>query len=355
MRAIAIRSLARMYRPAEGLFVFHLRKTPEGAVVAEGLSRRYTAITLIGLAGEAPEAISSVLGGHDIRAVCGGLVSDVARETNLGNVALTLWAGHAVGDPDRGRAVSRILELHPDQQVYPTVEVAWVLAALSLDREAAASDLRDRVARRLIASFNKEAGIFPHVLGASGGLRGHVACFADLVYPIHALSLYHRATGDPEALAAAKRCAEQICRVQGPAGQWWWHYDYRTGRVIEGYPVYAVHQDAMAPLALFAVEETSGEDFSRATRRGLDWLVRSPELDGASLIDEGADVIWRKVARHEPGKLARALQAVASRVHPSLRTPGVDLLFRPGWIDHETRPYHMGWLLYAFPPARADW
>jgi len=51
LRSIAIHSLARMYRPEEQLFAFRLRRNGQGEVL-EGVSRRYTAIALIGLADE---------------------------------------------------------------------------------------------------------------------------------------------------------------------------------------------------------------------------------------------------------------------------------------------------------------
>jgi hypothetical protein len=180
-----------------------------------------------------------------------------------------------------------------------------------------------------------------------------VCCFADLVYPIQALSLRAERLEDPAAGGAARRAAELIVRRQGPDGQWWWHYDVRSGDVVEGYPVYAVHQDAMAPMALFAARCATGTDFSDAVHRGLDWLERSPELGGGSLVDEGAALIWRKVARREPGKLSRSLQAAASGLQRGLRVPGLDLIFPPRAIDHEDRPYHLGWLLHAFPAEPA--
>jgi hypothetical protein len=137
--------------------------------------------------------------------------------------------------------------------------------------------------------------------------------------------------------------------VQGTAGQWWWHYDVRTGRVVEGYPVYTVHQDAMGPMALFALREAGGPDHGASVLRGLGWMSGSPELHGGSLVDPAVGLVWRKVARREPGKLARSLQALASRAHPGLRLPGLDGLLPPGAIDYETRPYEAGWLLYAYP------
>jgi len=95
--------------------------------------------------------------------------------------------------------------------------------------------LAARIAGRLIDSFNHQAGIFPHwpVGACASFLRAHVACFADLVYPTQALALYHRHSGDEQAGAAARRCAQAMAANQGDHGQWWWHYDRRTGDVIE--------------------------------------------------------------------------------------------------------------------------
>jgi hypothetical protein len=353
IRAMAVRSLARMYRPEERLFVFRLRREGAG-VVSEGLSPRYTAITLIGLAEEDEKTVAAVLGAHDLRTVYGRLLEDVPKATNLGDVALTLWAGAALGHPDRRVAVERLRALHPETKAHPTVELAWVLSALTKD-DGAADDVRETAARRLLASFNRHTSVFPHVIGGErqNAIASHVSCFADLVYPTQALSFYARLTGSNEARDAARACADYMCRMQGKDGQWWWHYDYRTGRVLERYPVYAVHQDSMAPMALFAAAEVSGQSYDEAIRRGLVWLESSPELEAGTLVDDHADLIWRKVARREPSKLSRYAQALASRINKSFRVPGLDVLFPPRVVDYEDRPYHLGWVFYAFPPARA--
>lgn len=354
IREIGIRSLGRMYRPEAGLFMFRLRRDRNG-IVSEGISRRYSAIALIGLAGEEDRVVTSVLGGEGLRDVCGRLAGGISRAGNLGDVALAFWASCAVEYPDRRELLERLVRLESAKRVHPAVEVAWALAALCADPDSSSGELRENLAGRLIASFNARSGVFPHQIGENGaGARSHVSCFADMVYPIHALSLYHGLSGDRAALDVAGRCAMRICGEQGPAGQWWWHYDLRTGDVVEPYPVYAIHQDAMAPMALFAHREAGGADFGAHVARGLSWLSGSPELDGGSLIDRDADIIWRKVARSEPGKLSRYAQALASRIHPSLRVPGLNRMFPPVAVDFEDRPYHPGWVLYAFPKERTE-
>jgi hypothetical protein len=114
--------------------------------------------------------------------------------------------------------------------------------------------------------------------------------------------------------------------------------------------VYSVHQDSMVPMALFALAKACGRDYSASIEKGLHWLANPPEIPG-TLVDTERDVIWRKVARREPGRLVTRLQAMASYIHPAIRLPGVDVAFPPSSVDYESRPYHMGWILHAWGGA----
>jgi hypothetical protein len=353
LRRLAVPALARMYRPAERLFAYRLKRTPAGHVL-EGLSRRYTAITLIGLATEDNRAAAEALHGQSLDEVCAHLVRSVADAKDLGEVALTLWAARVLQHPAADEALRHLRARKPVEGPFTTVELSWCLAALAVDGSAVRDDgLAEALAGRILALYNPVSELFAHwpTDAQPSFLRAHVACFADLVYPVQALSHYYRLTRNPAALSAARQVADRMCALQGPDGQWWWHYDVRTGRVIEGYPVYAVHQHAMAPMALFAAQDAGAGDYTAGIANGLKWLVQAPEIRG-SLIDDQAGIIWRKVARHERFKIVRTAQALASRLHPALRVPAVNWLARPGWIDFESRPYEMGWLLHAWPHCR---
>lgn len=354
IRSVALRGLRGMYIPAERMFGHCIRRR-HGTEALEGVSRRYTAITLIGLAGESEDESRAILAGDSIECVCRRLLSDVRQVSNLGDAALTWWAATELTIGERRAARDRVVELLAVNAPVATVELSWALTAMTKDDELAPSSLREQTAARLLSAYSASSKLFRHVTGGRGpALRSHVACFADIVYPVQALALFHGATGSAGAIEAAESCARQACALMGRAGQWWWHYDARNGRVLERYPVYAVHQDAMAPMMIFDLAEQGGADFGVYARRGLDWLVRAPELGGGSLIDDEAGLIWRKVARREPRKLVRTMQAVASAIHPALGVPGLDLAFPPTAVDWECRPYHLGWLLYAFSRARLE-
>jgi hypothetical protein len=352
LRSLALSGLGPMYDRGAGRFVFRVRRTETG-VVCEGTSARYTAITAIGLVNEDANVARDILGGDALDAVVRRLVDDTDDLTNLGDLALTAWAGRLV-DCDTSRVWKRIASLQPETAAHPTVEAAWVLSASVVDARTAPGGLSERMAARLINAFSADAGLFPHALGAKGSLRAHVSCFADFVYPTMALAQFGSAAGHRESIICATRAAETMSFLQGSHGQWWWHFDYRTGRVVESYPVYAVHQDSMAPMAFLAVADAIGRDYRVAINRGLGWLWKSPELRGRTLIDPSANLIWRKVARREPAKLSRGVQAMVSRLSADIRAPGLDQLFPPTAIDYEDRPYHLGWILYAWPKTRAS-
>jgi hypothetical protein len=353
MRAMSLRGLERMYDANAGRFVFCIRRTPDGDR-SEGLSLRYTAIALIGLATESEDVVRKVLGGESPGDVLARLSDGLEDVGNLGDVSLILWAAKLLEHGAADKALRQVQLLDPVCGPHTTVEVSWALAAMCVPGGGPGEgEIIKGIFGRLHSSFVEKSGIFTHwpkgVTGAT--FRSHVSCFADLVYPVQALSYYYQATGNPDAIDAAKHCASLMCRRQGPAGQWWWHFDARSGHVVEGYPVYAVHQDAMAPMALFALRDACGADHSDAIRKGLGWLWRSPEID-ETLVDRDADLIWRKVARREPGKTSRGIQALASSVYQGFRVPGLNAVFPPGRVDFECRPYHLGWLLHAWPEGR---
>lgn len=341
LRALAARALQRMYLPEAEAFAFTLGREGNALRLA-GRSDRYTAISLIGLTA-LHEPLPSL---PPAASICARLLDRVPGLSSLGDTALIAWAAALTGC-DPSRAWTRLRELESGDAPVAVVDLAWALTAACVVGDDRLDDLRGQLARRLLAARNPASHLFRHHT-SGGGLRSHVACFADQVYPIQALAAFGRVAGDSRALDAAVRCAERICALQGRDGQWWWHYDHRTGDLVEGYPVYAIHQDAMAPMALLELERAGGGRYREWIDRGLSWLHSAPELNGDSLIDRDSGMVWRKVARREPAKAARALQAAASRVSRRLRVPALDAVFPAGVVDYEDRPYHWGWFLHAW-------
>ena len=319
---------------------------PHGPVVAkEGHSLRYTAIAALGLSRQPLEAQQQVLSGSDAAAMATSCLTLAAGSTDPGAVAISLWAAAEVAQTTDDRLATLLLHAVRSPSI-ATVDCSWaVVAGLAMPPGPTSEALAREAAAKLL-EHQGPLGTFPHQLPATGALRGHVGSFADQIYPIQALARYAQRTGDTAALAAAEKTAQRIVDLQGAAGQWWWHYDSRTGDVVEGYPVYAVHQHGMAPMVLGELAAAGGTDNSDAVARGVRWLWTHPECV-EPLIAPDLGVVWRKVGRREPFKAARAVNAATTRVRPGSRAPFVDRIWPPGRVDYECRPYELGWLLYA--------
>jgi hypothetical protein len=336
-----------------GDFAFTLSgtRTPDGGwrLHPVGMSPRYGAITALGLLHLAERDQRATLAGELGLDLVGHLAKRLDDETDRGNAALLCWAAAEAGHSELPHALQRLAALDQGHGPVDVVAAAWIVTALVAARSHADVERHLAAARDRLLEARDTA--YPHVIGATSGYRSHVGCFADQVYPLQALSRLHRSADDPKALAAADTIATMICRAQGPAGQWWWHYDSRTGEVVEGYPVYSVHQHAMAPMALLDLADAGGQVYLEAVCRGLRWLAGPAETSEALILDD-PPVTWRKVARSDPRKLVRGLRAAATKMRPSTRLPVLDRMFRPGAIDHECRPYELGWLLLAWltPP-----
>ncbi|MFI9251858.1 hypothetical protein [Streptomyces sp. NPDC053069] len=365
--AVAESGLPSMLLPGGEAFAFTLagRQAPDGSWTLErrGTSTRYAAITALGVRFLPEDRQRAVLGGRTAQEFTGLLVESLPAVANLGDAALIAWAAAETGHPKLSDAVARVEALDEDGRPQYTVEAAWVLSALAAARGTVDVERRFSAARdRLLRARIGDSPLFPHATGP--GLlpwyRAHVGCFADQTYPLQALARAHASgdgDGDPQALAAAEACAARICALQGDGGQWWWHYDARTGGVVEGYPVYSVHQHAMAPTALFDLADAGGTDFGASVRTGLAWMTDVPELAEhperkEPLILDGLGATWRKVYRGDPKKAVRAARGLGTRIAPSLRLKPLDRVYRPLSVDRECRPYEFGWMLYAWQGGR---
>ncbi|MEU5841253.1 hypothetical protein [Rhodococcus sp. NPDC047139] len=353
---LAVRGLTSMYdgdgfpQTARGI------KTSSGTGLRlEGRSTRYTSIAALGLHLLPDDVQRNVLRGGTAAELADRSAVRARDDRDTGAVALAVWACAEITgsvDPALYEELRRRCE---SGTPLSTVDTAWALtAALAARNQFDSTDLTTTLTERLLGAQGP-GGLFPHMipLGTGSTLRRHVGSFADQVYPIQALARRAAATNDEVALAAANAGAARICTLQGAAGQWWWHYDARGDAVVERFPVYSVHQHAMAPLVLFDLAAAGGDDHTAAVELGVDWLYRHPETL-AELVCESQDVVWRKVGRREPRKAARSIAATATALRPGSGLPALDRLFPAGVVDYECRPYELGWMLYAWLPRNVS-
>jgi hypothetical protein len=342
---LAIRGLEPMYDEERGLFCHRLKRTPAGNV-REGISQRYTVMTLLGLLRAESTGYQSPV---DIGVTIEALYKNTEWVDNIGDLGLLLWLSSVSPRKlDKFYAtfdLEKAIQNYADARKALTMELSWFLTGLAYAGRAEEKQrpFLDRLARHtytLLQSNQGKHGFFGHMgkwNSLAGAVRGQVGSFADQVYPILAMAHFGQVFGMSEALRNSLQCADAICRAQGPLGQWWWHYDSVTGRVAGHYPVYSVHQHAMGPMALFAAEDACKSDFRDPIHKGLQWISGANELQ-QDLEDKSASIIWRCI---RPPKSTSYFERVSVLI-------GQERTAETFEIVHECRPYELGWLLYAF-------
>jgi hypothetical protein len=307
-----------------------------------------SAISLLGIqrAGIDPGALALVP--HHALAA---LVARWGARRYPGALGLLVWA-HAAWDGLSLPHLLEALEVAPAGvgaagEPLTTMEAAWLVSGLVHEWRRSGHPWTkvalEAALAGLLARQHPTTGLFEHATDdgpLQHRLRRNVANFADQIYAVQAAALA-APHGYPEALAAAGACAARLVSLQGELGQWWWHYDPRAGVVAQPFPVFSVHQDAMAPMALRALAAAGGPDHRAARERSYAWIDANET--GASLVDERAGTVWRSLERREPSvaRVARRACSVAGlRTAPAHPPPRLSL-------NRETRPYEWGWCLFA--------
>lgn len=352
---LAAEGLPPMLDPESQIYCSIYNRTGSG-MVREGLSPRYTLMVLLGLHLYQQSGHALPL---PIEPTLEALLRDPKWIDNLGDLGLLLWTCAELRPDVLPDLYTRIgadqaLGRYPDGRRGNTMEVAWYLTGLATCAIAGYGDLpglRSRAAdaRQVLAASCGPTGVYGHFSRSgslSNSVRGRIGSFADQVYPTIAFARAWRAWGEEDARRAAQTTAQTMCRLQGPMGEWSWQYDSPTGRVVTRYPVYSVHQHAMAPMMLLEAAEATGIDFSESIDRGLAWISGANELH-RSFVEPALSLVWRSIFLSRTDALAdcvlrftgiRTGTANATKLH----------------VCYECRPYELGWLLYGFGRFRSD-
>jgi hypothetical protein len=364
LRDHALERLPAMWLPEAGLFSFRMRPAGRGWT-NEGTSLRYTAIVAVGLAAAARHGVESPV---PLERIADSLERH-GETDNPGDRGLVTWAlaSLAKGGSGSERPVASALEgivctvlrgRSKRPRRVDTMELAWTLLGLLEARSAGlrAERMEDAIQacrRDLKAAQHPRSGLFAFERreAAGGGSRTkRLSFFAEQVYGILALVRLAETTGDEDALDRARRCAARLVRCQWPHGGWPWRYRFATGAVAEPYPFYSVHQDGMAPMALFALERAGGGAWREPVHRGLRWLFGENEL-GRPLADFRKEIVWRSLRRRGPLRwVSEANKALALVGLPAYALADRILPFFE--IQRQTRSYHLGWILTAWAAWR---
>jgi hypothetical protein len=364
--AFSLRTLENMYQDDCLRFCYAIRRD---APCERLPSFRYTAITLLGLDAAKRSGFSVVF---PVDRICTDLAIHAAGETDLGNKSLALWAALKLRSGAADKAIHSVLAhdgfvAEPDEGLIRSTELAWAVLSLAMawtDMNILGGGLlarndKNKVKKRLdegLQMLRSQRNVATTLFQCAGVGKGNARLrdilkttsgfFDSQVYGAMALAESSEALERPDLLKQAHQTVRAILQRQGPNGEWPWHYDVRSGAVIDCYPIFSVHQDGMGPMVLLDSGERLGIDFQEPVERSLRWVFGSNEIN-TSMIDRESELIWRGLGRK--GIRRYILQTSRLFHYYGLSFPARLLNATPGIsIIHECRPYHLGWLLYAF-------
>jgi hypothetical protein len=346
--SIAVKALVSLFDGKELLFRGRVTLR-EGGFRREPASHRRTVVALLGLKCLSESGQQQPF---DLASIENSVFQDESWIEGVGDLGVLIRFA-AENNPNRLALLADRFDLasalssFPDGREARTAALSCFLAGISHAKLSAPDSLPD-LTDAAVDTYHRlqenqgPGGIFAHA-GLPGLLQqpfsNRFGTIADQMHAIYALTTFARAFGIEEPLADALNCANTIRALQGDKGQWWFLYDKRSSQIVNRYPVRSICQNGMAPMALLALAEATGQNFDDAICSGLSWVTGANEL-AVDLRDWQHGMIWDSI---EPrSRITNFCYQALNLIHSSHKSSSEGLRVR-----FEARPDHFGWLLYA--------
>ena len=346
-------SLRPMQRD-DGVFCYEMR---QGDPRTHGRSLRYTLMVLLGLQKAEGAGYSHRFDVDALRSVLRREID--SPELAPGDLGLYLWVDARGGYGEGEELVERLrarLDAGGGLPAREGQEMGWIVLGLAHNvaegGSAGARELLDQAVGQLTGPNQAPNGLFHH--HGTRGARRRFPNFATQIYGTLALATAGRHGLDDRALPAARAAADRLLALQLPDGGWPWRFATHRGCVLERYPIFSVHQHAMAPMGLFELAEATGEErYAAAAWRGLDWIYGRNE-SRVDMVDRASGLVLRSIRR--PPKYDRA--SLWSRTAAAIALgAGTGPEANHVELNRTDRPYSFGWVLEAWcgrePEAQA--
>jgi len=200
----------------------------------------------------------------------------------------------------------------------------------------------------LLGRYHTPSGLF---FDSPRGLRRRFASFASQTYLTLACYWYGEFAGSTRAVEIANACTQKLIGLQGPNGEWPWFFDAETGRVLDFYEIYSVHQYGMAPAFLEHAEQHGVRTARDALIKGFHWVLGSNQLGEPMLVPE----MHLSLRSHTRKRELHTNKLRMIRAAYNVYFGGIADFIDPVDIQirRECRSYELGWILWSFG-NRAD-
>ena len=341
--AFSIDMLSSMIMPKTNLFCCEKNISGDFQEESTAKSIRYSIMSLLGLSRAFQEGYSIPF---DLDRYY-HILLDYEQDMSIGDSGLFLWLDDRLGGSNGRRFFDR-LQSKLDTAALDSInnmELSWLIVGLTYYNASNNNDgieLTKNIFDYFLKNRSAGSGLFYH---SGRGLRRNFPNFANIIYPIHALSIRATVTGDSYAGERAVQAMECLKRLQRDNGGWPWLYNAERGSVVEPFEIYSVHQDAMAPMGFFKLQEATGYNTEDIILKGYKWLFGENELKEC-MIDESKELIYRSIRRKYPyNKVKLYSQTILNLIGLNIQQDeSVSFLE----VNRTCRPYHAGWILEAW-------
>jgi hypothetical protein len=308
--------------------------------------RRYTLICLLGLDRAARSEPA-----HPFLSKTGDLVESFSRRhfpalASQGDVGLfaLLLARRGDAVPLQSQVLKRLstaLEAPPRR--FTMQDLAWMLwGAVEMAKHGlnGAGATSDRIFTLICDHFVDGRSSLPR--HSTLPHRRDVVSFGALAYFLRSIYEYAEYRSNEAAFALFRKALFHTLRLQGRNGEWPWMIDARSGRVLDPYPVFSVHQLSMG--MLFVLPAMNGGLISDrdVVARSVGWVLGKNELATPLVVHEPF-FIYRSVQRREV--LPKARRYIRSVINAAKRREPQAVDPSRLAINLESRSYEWGWLL----------
>jgi hypothetical protein len=262
---------------------------------------------------------------------------------------VALWASAELGLEIPGAVldvINSVLSRKEGWLTFRAQDLGMILSgvvAQSRIEPKAWSRLAAELSAFLLERYGSKSGLF---YDSAIGARRRFASFATNTYLTLACYMYGEVANDDRFIEAANSCTRALVARQGRRGEWPWFFDAISGRILDFYEVYSVHQYGMAPAFLEIAERHGVQEARSALIKGFEWVLGNNQLDRPMLVPELNLTIRSQVRKFElqTNKL-RMLRALGNLVaHREARlVDRSDVRLRL-----ECRSYELGWILWSF-------
>jgi hypothetical protein len=354
--AYALRGLRRCWMPERGRYshIYHLDGLdPINQSVPES-DAFYTLNVLLGISRLTAEQRREL---PDLRQTYENCCREAANPRfRTYACGMALWAGAELGIAPPMVVADRVLAVASDRQALDRLtaqDVGMLVSgttALAVAEGGIWRPVTETLVEHLCRRFhNPVTGLF---YNQATGFRRRFASFASQVYPTLALYHYGEGLGAEWAIRAANSVAAGLIARQGSRGEWPWFYSVPSGRVVDFYEVYSVHQHGMAPALLHHAVAHGVAGARDALVKGFGWLFGDNAM-GVSMLRPQEGMFYRSQVRR--GELDTSWPRARRSLRNAMLNRHDTAENREGLVLRaECRSYELGWILWSFG-GRSDY